>query len=170
MPYRKKGVRITYELLEEILNEVKEKFNESEAPEYLKKKLKKINPVFFISNKKRTDMVGGAVAINRYAKKDLIKNSLKLKRSIHPTVTLLGEVYFLIIEVNKGGLRCITHRGLRYLVAHELAHLLQVVLDEEVDGSYSYSTPNDHDERWYRFTKWMGGTGSDIIPFNEIWV
>lgn len=170
MPFHKKGVRVTDELLKDVLNDVKEKFDDSDAPKYLKRHLRKIEPIFQIVNRPNWYLYGQAWAVSRWAKKDIAKRQLKLRRSTHPMVILDDEYYFLVIQINKGSFRGITRRGLRYLVAHELAHILQIVVDEEVDGCYSYSTNDDHDHRWYRLTRWMGGTGSELIPHEEIWV
>lgn len=170
MPFRKKGVKVTEELLHDVLWDVKQKFSESLAPVYLKKKLSKLEPIFHIVNRKKWLLYGQAWAVSKWAKKDIAKRQLKLKQSTHPTTTMDNDIYFLVIQINKGAWKGITRRGLRYLVAHEFAHLLQIVVDEEVDGCYSYSTNEDHNAKWLRYTRWMGGTGSETIPVDEIWV
>jgi predicted nucleotide-binding protein (sugar kinase/HSP70/actin superfamily) len=170
MPYRKKGVKVTVELLDDILNDVVEKFYSSDAPLYLKKKLTHVQPIFCVTRRRKCNLIGSAWAVGCSYKKDAVKNQLKLNKNTHPTIILDGDYYFLIIKINKGAFRGITRRGLRYLVAHELAHILQIVVDEEVDDNYSYSTANDHDAKWLKYTKWMGGTGSELIPPEEIWV
>jgi hypothetical protein len=170
MSFRKKGVTVTDELLQDILWDVKQKFYESSAPVYLKKKLDKISPVFHIVNRPHWQLYGQAWATSKWSKKDIAKRQLKLRQATHPTIILDGNVYFLVLQINKGSWRGITRRGLRYLVAHEFAHLLQIVVDEEVDGCYSFSTNEDHNYKWLKYTRWMGGTGSETIPVNEIWV
>jgi hypothetical protein len=169
MSFRKKGAKVTEELLQDILWDVKQKFSESLAPDYLKKLLKQCNPIFHIVNRPKWQIYGQAYLCSKWAKKDIAKRQLKLKQSTHPMTKVDGEYYFLIIQINKGAYKSITRRGLRYLIAHELGHILQICLDQEVDGCFSFSTANDHDNRWLRLTKWMGGTGSEIIPVEEIW-
>jgi predicted nucleotide-binding protein (sugar kinase/HSP70/actin superfamily) len=115
-------------------------------------------------------LYGQAWAVGKWTKKDIAKRQLHIREKTHPSVALDGDIYFLVIQINKGAIRMITRRGLRYLLAHELAHILQICIDEEVDCGYSYSTEADHDEKWTRYAKWMGGTGSELIPFKEIWV
>lgn len=171
MPFHKKSVRITEELLQDILGDVKLKFYDSDAPDYLKRKLRAIQPVFQIVNRKLWQLYGQAWLVGKWAKKDIAKRQLKLRQSTHPTIVVDGDIYFAVIQINKAAARMITRRGLRYLVAHELAHILQIVVDQEVDGTFSYSTETrDHDEKWVKYTHWMGGTGSEIIPISEIWV
>jgi hypothetical protein len=170
MSFRKKGVKVTDELLRDILWDVKQKFSESLAPAYLKRKLEKLDIIFHIVNRPSWYLYGQAWAVSKWAKKDIAKRQLKLKQRTHPTIAMDGDYYFLVIQINKGSFKGITRRGLRYLVAHELAHILQIVVDEEVDGCYSYSTSEDHNDKWLRFTRWMGGTGSEFIPLKEIWV
>ena len=169
MAFRKKGVKVTPELLNDVLWDVKEKFFSSDAPEYLKKQLRRINPNFHIVRHRKWDIVAQAWMVGRFARKDVAKKCLKLKQSVHPVVTLDGDVYFPIIQINKGAFQGITRRGLFYVLAHELAHLLQIVNDEEVDGTYSYSSDADHDKRWLRLTLWMGGRGTEYIEHDQIW-
>lgn len=170
MSFRKVHVGVTPELLNDILWDVKQKFFDSGAPDYLKRYLKRIHPVFHIINKPKWKIYGQAWLVSRWAKKDIAKKQLKLNINKHPTITIDGDIYFCILQINKGCYGFITRRGLRYLVAHELAHLLQIVVDEEVDGLYSYSTSEDHNKKWLHMTRWMGGTGSELIPPEEIWV
>jgi hypothetical protein len=166
--FRKKNARITLGLLEDILDDVRWTFQNSEAPAYLKRRVRKLPIVFGIVNRPYSDICGNAIAIGRYAKKEPIKHRLKLKLRTHPTVTIDGDYYFLVIEINRGALKRITRRGLRYLVAHEYAHILQIVVDEEVSNQSSYSTPEDHNKRWQRFCKWMGGDVSEYIQ--RFWI
>ena len=169
MAFRKIAVRVKPELLYEILLEVKQKFFDSAAPDYLKRLLKRCYPIFHVINRPKWQIYGQAYLCGRYARKDFAKRYLKLRRSTHPMTRVDGDDYFLIIQINNGAHKGITRRGLKYLVAHELGHILQTVLDQEVDGQYSYSTQADHDDRWKRLTKWMGGSGKELIPDEEIW-
>lgn len=169
MAYRKRSVKVTKELLESILEDVRIKFNSSDAPMTLKKKLATIYPIFEIINAPKWYIYGQAYCVGRYAKKCAVKRRYKLNITTHPTTIINDDYFFCIIQINKGAMHLVSRRGLRYLVAHELAHLLQTVVDEEVDGQFSYSTWNDHGLKWVQYTKWMGGTGSEIIPFKEIW-
>jgi hypothetical protein len=153
-----------------ILNHIRDTFERSDAPQYIKRKLAKLHPIFEIVNAPKWQLYGQAYLVGQYAKKSAVKKRLKLKIQTHPTIYIDDTYFFCILQINKGAMHLVSYRGLRYLVAHELAHLLQIVLDEEVDGQYSYSTALDHDARWGRITKWMGGTGSELIPFKEIWV
>ena len=169
MSFRKKRVEVTQELLHEILREVTDKFLDSPAPKYLKQHIRRCNPVFHIVNRPKWNIYGQAYLCSRWVKADIAKMHMKLSTRKHPTTVINNEVYFLVIQINVGAWRSITKRGLRYLIAHEFGHIAQIVIDEEVDGQYSYSTDSDHDHRWLRLTKWMGGTGSERIPKNEIW-
>jgi hypothetical protein len=168
--YRRKSIKITVNNLNEILNQIRDTFERSAAPAYLKRKLSQIHPIFEIVNAPKWQLYGQAYLVGQYAKKSAVKKRLKLKVKTHPTVVIDETYFFCILQINKGSMHIISHRGLRYLVAHELAHILQIVADEEVDGQYSYSTALDHDEKWVKYTKWMGGTATEIIPFKEIWV
>lgn len=170
MSFRKIHVKVTPELLNDIINDVKQKFLFSDAPAYQKKLLKKIHPNFHIVRKPKWNIYGQAWLVSHIAKKDIAKRHLKLNVNKHPSITIDGDIYFCILQINRGCFSFITRRGLRYLVAHELAHLLQIVIDEEVDGLYSYSTSEDHNKKWFNIVRRMGGTGSEYIPPEEIWV
>lgn len=167
MAYCKKRCHVTIELLEELVGEIKEHFYKSPAPVKYKKLCKKINPVFHIINRKKWFFYGQAQAIGKYAK-SYLKRQLKLSCKTHPCVTLDGCEYFLVIEINLG-LRSFTRRGLRYLVAHEYAHLLQMVHDEEVYNQASYATESDHDWKWQTLCKCLGGVPSEFIEEKYIW-
>jgi hypothetical protein len=168
--WRRKSIKVTVNNLNMILNHIRDTFERSDAPKYLKKKLAKLHPIFEIVNAPKWQLYGQAYLVGQYAKKCAVKKRLKLKIHTHPSVYIDDNYFFCILQINKGAMHVVSYRGLRYLVAHELAHLLQIVVDEEVDGQFSYSTALDHDSRWQNITKWMGGTGSEIIPFKEIWV
>jgi hypothetical protein len=171
MPFRKVCIKVTVDILNDILADIYEKFKNSKAPVYLKKHLMRIKPIFQIVNKPKWFIYGQAWALSsRSRRKDIAKRQLKLRISTHPTIIIDNKYYFLIIQINIGAQQPgITHRGLRYLVSHELAHLLQIVVDKEVNGTTSYSTSEDHNNKWRKMTRWMGGTGSITIPPYEIW-
>lgn len=167
MSYRKKSARITIELLNELVSECRMNFRFSDAPQSAKKLLDKIHPIFQIIHQKKWQLYGNAMAIGKYAKKNRCKRLLKLKCATHPCITLDGNDYFMVIQINH--IRSFTRRGLRYLVAHEFAHLLQIAIDEEVYNQFSYSTDHDHDEKWQKLCTAMGGNGEEFIWTEDIW-
>lgn len=168
--FRKRSVRVTVELLDEVLKDVKERFYASDAPAYHKNLLKKITPVFHVVNRRKWDTVAQAWAVGKYVRKDDAKKALKLRQSTHPMLYIDGDQYFMLIQFNKGASYLWTRRGLRHVIAHELAHLLQIVVDKDVDGKTSLSNEaTDHDEHWKRWAKQMGGTGKEIIMPAEMW-
>lgn len=169
--YRKKVIKdIDVKLLNDILIDVKHHFQQSSAPNYLKRLTLKINPIFTVVNRPHSLIYGCAYAISTSSRNFAIKKRLNLKREHHPSIDIDDQSYFLIIEINKPLLKRVTKRGLRYLIAHEFAHLIQIINDQEVDGRQSLSTPLDHDIIWKQLCKWSGGTGSDLIPFKEIYI
>lgn len=167
MAYRKKRAHVTIDLLEELAEECRQNFDASDATKKSKKLLDKISPIFQIIKQTKWQLYGNAMAIGRYAKKDRCKRILKLKCSTHPTVSLDGNDYFMVIQINN--IRGFTRRGLKYLVAHEFAHLLQIAIDEEVYNQFSYSTDHDHDERWQKLCFAMGGNGKEYIYDEDVW-
>lgn len=171
MAYRKIGIRasISVELLNELVKECKEKYLASSASAHLKQIAKDITPVFYIVKNKQWKFYGAAQAIGVYAKKCLAKRILKLKRETHPTTRILGDDYFMVITINLGLIRKITRRGLKYIVAHEFAHLIQIAHDEEVEGQSSFSTDNDHNRFWKVQCKRCGGDGEEFIWYRHVW-
>lgn len=168
--FRKKSVRVTVELLEDILHDVKEKFYKSEAPEYHKNILRKITPVFHVIKRRRSNTVAQAWAVSKYVRKDPSKKALRLRQSTHPMMVIDGDPYFMLIQFNRGASCLWSRRGVRHVIAHELAHLLQIAVDKDVDGKCSMSDEaTDHNERWQKWAKWMGGTGEEIISPTEMW-
>jgi len=167
MSYRKKRARITIDLLEELVEECRLDFGFSDATKRSKKLLDKIHPIFQIIKQTKWQLYGNAMAIGKYAKKDRCKRLLKLKCITHPTVSLDGNDYFMVIQINN--IKSFTRRGLKYLVAHEFAHLLQIALDEEVYNQSSYSTDHDHDEFWQKLCIAMGGNGKEFIYDEDVW-
>jgi hypothetical protein len=168
MAFCKKKVIVTIDLLDKLAEECKERFYKSDATQKSKQILKKVNPIFQIIRYPKWRIYGNAMAIGKYAKKDRCKRNLKLKCSNHPHLRLDGNDFFMVIQINVA-LGNFTRRGLRYLVAHELAHLLQIVEDEEVENQYSYSTDNDHSKRWATYCRQMGGNGEEFIELYHVW-
>ena len=164
MAYRKKKCHVTIELLNELAEECRQQFKLSDATKRSKKLLDKISPIFHIIKQKKWQLYGNAMAIGRYGKKNRCKQLLKLKCETHPSVSLDGNEYFMVIQINN--ICRFTRRGLKYLVAHEFAHLLSICLLCEVENQFSYSTDNDHDEKWQKLCKQMGGDGKEFIDDN----
>jgi hypothetical protein len=170
MAFRKIHIKVTQESLLDVLKDVKQTFSMSDAPDYLKKLVNRIDINFFIVNRPKWRLYGQAFLVAQQVKDDLAKKCLKLNAKVNPSIIIEGTVYFPIIEINKGMCHRITRRGQRHLVAHEFAHIIDSIVYKEVNGVYSISTQDkDHNENWVRKAKWMGGSGSELVPDEEIW-
>jgi hypothetical protein len=172
--FRKKTTPITVDVCNDLVQDIKIRFRSSEAPAYIKAKLEHITPIFIFINRPKWMFYGQAWCVSKWAKKDATKKKYKLREATHPMTMIDGNKYFMIIQINKGLLHTlinnVTHRGLRYLVAHELAHLLQFYVDEHVSTTYSFCVGDDHGTKWGNYVRWMGGTGSKVVPRSEIWI
>jgi hypothetical protein len=164
----KKRIEVTYDLLYMLLDEVKEHFQHSKAPVYLKRIVKKkCFPIFSICNYKKCNWYGIAVAVSKYAH-DATKKKLKLRVKSHPHVWMKQNCYFLIIEINKGLLQY-TRKGLKNLVAHEVAHIVQIVVDKHVDDQYSINDADiDHGKNWKRYCKYLGGIPEECFCVKQL--
>jgi hypothetical protein len=175
--FRKKSIIVTAELLNDLLTEVKQTFSVSNAPAYIKTISRNITPNFLIINRPTIKFVGQAWLCSPKVKKERSRSwcwaypkRLKLNIATHPTVTVDHEVYFAIILINGGVYKKMTRRGIRYIIGHEFAHLIQIVMDKEVNGMTSFASEEDHNDKWYRLARWCGSTGSRYISSKEIWV
>lgn len=165
--YRKKYCRITFDVLEEALTKVRKTFETSKAPKRLKKLLRRLPIIFKMCNFPQSKDCGMAIAIGERCRHRASRRYKSFRKN-KPGIRIDDEIYYLFIEINQGSLKRLTFRGLRYIIAHELAHIVQIVDDKEVEGHMSYSTPSDHDKKWGRMCKWMGGIDSPWIE--RLWV
>jgi hypothetical protein len=121
----------------------------------LKHQLKLLIPIFELINLAKGNMAqAAATGVN--VKNDSLKKRIRLKKSTHPTYLINKHEYFLTIQFNKDQLVSIDKRIFQDIIAHELAHLLDIVAREVVNGYYSYSNETDHDAYWNQLAKWMG--------------
>jgi hypothetical protein len=164
----RKRVEVTYDLLYMLLEEVKEHFYHSKAPVYLKRIMKhKCFPVFYICNYKKCNWYGQACAVSKHAH-DATKKKLKLRVKSHPHIWMKHNHYFLIIEINKGLLKY-TRRGLKNLIAHEVAHIFQIIVDRHVDDFYSINDDDiDHGDKWKRYCRYFGGIPQEYFCVNQL--
>lgn len=123
----------------------------------LKHQLKLLVPCFEIVNWHATT-IALARATGVSVKRDPLKKRIRLRKTTHPTYFIDGHEYFLTIQFNKDRLKSIDTIMFQDIITHELAHLLDIVARQVVNGQFSLSNNTDHDEYWQQLTKWMGGT------------
>ena len=82
-----------------------------------------------------------------------------------PKVKILKEYYYCVIQVNIGLRDRANDNWLYQLISHEYAHLIQIVLDNDVNVNCSETHDKlDHAWLWKHIHKSMNGNGLEYIP------
>lgn len=159
-------VRLTTAILHELTEEVKAKFYRSQQVVTYKQKLRKIFPIFRIVWKPRASFRARAWCVNINFKKVSERVDFKLSKLIHPYTQIGANEYFMLIEVEASGVKFVNRQKLANLVSHELAHLLQISIKQEIDAEGKYSMTNeetDHEPLWQNLHKAMGGDAETSV-------
>jgi len=125
----------------------KEKFLRSKAPASYKEACKKLDIVpIFINHKKKLADYGSAWCVRRGVRFFLD----------HKPVKIGTGLYFCVIELNKNYKH--DDKSLSILIGHEMGHILQIVLEKDVNGRFNEYNPTvDHGTFWKMLSHWFGG-------------
>ena len=134
-------------------------FLKSHAPEDLKRIVRTIHPAILVVNKPQAKWLGCAFLCNQF---DNVAYRYQL-RKISKSVTLFHRRYYAVIEINKASRKYFTQKFLDLLIAHELSHIVQIIVDKEVDPYGSFSNDRDHCYFWKMICKYMGGNGKEFF-------
>lgn len=95
------------------------------------------------------------------------RKRLGLRESIHPSSLIGKRKYFMIIEVNPNAFskyKTTTWKSLCVVIAHELAHLCDIICRKQTFGDMTSIDPTtDHDGVWKNLSKCYGGNDGPLI-------
>ena len=141
-------VKLKMSMVKGEINRCKKRFLKSTAPAAYKEICEKLDvvPIFINRSRGRNPL---------YAQAWCVSQSLRWYLG-HEPIKIGRRYYFMIIEIN----RYYEHNyfTLKTLIGHEMGHLMQIIVDKEVDGQYNLANPKkDHGPKWQKLSSWFGG-------------